>query len=54
MRTARESLANMMMMMMIMVVMVMVMVMMFWVVTPCSLVVGYQRFGDTRCLHIQG
>jgi hypothetical protein len=26
----------------------------FWVVTPCSDVVGYQRFGGTCCLHLQG
>jgi len=26
----------------------------FWVVTPCSVVVGYQRFGGPRCLHLQG
>jgi hypothetical protein len=26
----------------------------FWVVTPCCFVDGYQRFGATFCLHIQG
>jgi hypothetical protein len=26
----------------------------FWVVTPCSVVVGYQRFGGPYCLHLQG
>jgi hypothetical protein len=26
----------------------------FWVVTPCSVVVGYQRFGVPCCLHLQG
>jgi hypothetical protein len=26
----------------------------FWVVTPCSVVVGYQRFGGPCCLHLQG
>jgi hypothetical protein len=25
----------------------------FWVVTPCSDVVGYQRFGGPCCLHVQ-
>jgi hypothetical protein len=25
----------------------------FWVVTPCSFVDGYQRFGATLCLHVQ-
>jgi len=25
-----------------------------WVVMPCSVVVGYQRFGGPRCLHLQG
>jgi hypothetical protein len=25
-----------------------------WVVTPCSVVVGYQRFRDQCCLHLQG
>jgi hypothetical protein len=25
----------------------------FWVVTPCSAVVGYQFFGGPCCLHIQ-
>jgi hypothetical protein len=24
----------------------------FWVVTPCSVEVGYQRFGGVCCLHI--
>jgi hypothetical protein len=27
--------------------------MLFWVVTPCRLVGRYQRFGETRCLHLQ-
>jgi len=26
----------------------------FWVVTPCSHVLGYQRFGGPCCLHLQG
>jgi hypothetical protein len=26
----------------------------FWVVTPCIVVVGYQRFGSPCCLHFQG
>jgi hypothetical protein len=26
----------------------------FWVVTPCYVVVGYQRFGGPCCLHLQG
>jgi hypothetical protein len=26
----------------------------FWVVTPCSVAVGYQRFGEPCCLHLQG
>jgi len=26
----------------------------FWVVTPCSVVVGYQRFGEPCCLHLHG
>jgi hypothetical protein len=26
----------------------------FWVMTPCSDVVGYQRFGEPCCLHLQG
>jgi len=26
----------------------------FWAVTPCSIVVGYQRFGGPCCLHLQG
>jgi len=25
-----------------------------WVVTPCSVVAGYQRFGGSCCLHLQG
>jgi hypothetical protein len=25
----------------------------FWVVTPCSVVVAYQRFGGPCCLHLQ-
>jgi len=24
-----------------------------WVVTPCSVVVGYRRFGRPCCLHVQ-
>jgi len=27
---------------------------MFWVVTPCSDVVGYHLFGGSCCLHLQG
>jgi hypothetical protein len=26
----------------------------FWVATPCGLVGGYQRFGGTYCLYLQG
>jgi hypothetical protein len=26
----------------------------FWFVTPCSVVVGYQRFRGPCCLHLQG
>jgi hypothetical protein len=26
----------------------------FWVMTLCSVVVGYQRFGGPCCLHLQG
>jgi hypothetical protein len=26
----------------------------FWVITPFGLVVRYQRFGGTHCLHLQG
>jgi hypothetical protein len=26
----------------------------FWVITPCSIVLGYQRFGRRCCLHLQG
>jgi hypothetical protein len=26
----------------------------FWLVTPCGVVVAYQRFTDPCCLHIQG
>jgi hypothetical protein len=26
----------------------------FWVMTPCSDVVGYRRFGGPYCLHLQG
>jgi hypothetical protein len=26
----------------------------FWVVTPCSVVSGYQRFRGPCCLHFQG
>jgi len=26
----------------------------FSVVTPCSVAVGYQRFRNPRCLHLQG
>jgi hypothetical protein len=26
----------------------------FWVVTPCSVIVGYHRFGGSYCLHLQG
>jgi hypothetical protein len=29
-------------------------VLFFWVVTPCGLVVRYQCFGETYCLHLQG
>jgi len=25
----------------------------FWVVTPCSVVAGYQRFGGPCCLHLE-
>jgi hypothetical protein len=30
------------------------MTMLFWVVTPYRHVGGYQRFGETYCLHLQG
>jgi hypothetical protein len=26
----------------------------FWVMTPCSVAVGCQRFGGTCCLHVHG
>jgi hypothetical protein len=26
----------------------------FWVVRPCSIVVGHERFRGPRCLHLQG
>jgi len=26
----------------------------FWVVTPCRIVVGHQRFRGLPCLHLQG
>jgi hypothetical protein len=26
----------------------------FWVMTLCSVVVGYQRFGGPNCFHLQG
>jgi hypothetical protein len=26
----------------------------FWVMTPCNVVAGYQRFGGTCYLHLQG
>jgi hypothetical protein len=26
----------------------------FWIVTPCGVVIGYQRFRGTCCLHLQG
>jgi hypothetical protein len=29
-------------------------VVVFWVMTPCSDVVGYHRFGGPCCLHLQG
>jgi hypothetical protein len=29
-------------------------IMVFWVVTPCSFVGGYQRFRGTYRLHLQG
>jgi hypothetical protein len=32
----------------------MIQVVVFWVMTPCSDVVGYQRFGGPCCLHLQG
>jgi hypothetical protein len=25
----------------------------FWIMTPCNVVVGYQRFGGPWCLHLQ-
>jgi len=25
----------------------------FWVMTPCSVAVGYHRFGEPCCLHFQ-
>jgi hypothetical protein len=33
---------------------VMIQVEVFWVVTPCSTVVGYQYFRGPCCLHLQG
>jgi hypothetical protein len=33
---------------------VMLLVGVFWVMTQCSVVVGYQRFGGPCCLHLQG
>jgi hypothetical protein len=35
------------------VVTVVKMMMFFWVITPYELVVRYQRFGETHCLHLQ-
>jgi hypothetical protein len=29
-------------------------VLVFWIVMLCSDMIGYQRFGGTHCLHIQG
>jgi hypothetical protein len=29
-------------------------VVVFWVVAPCNVVVGYQRFGGLYCLHLHG
>jgi len=26
----------------------------FWIVTLCNVVVGYQRCGGSRCIHLQG
>jgi len=26
----------------------------FWLVTPCSIGVGYRSFGGPYCLHLQG
>jgi len=31
-----------------------VLVGLFWVMIPCSVVIGYQRFGGPRCVHLQG
>jgi len=28
--------------------------MVFWVITPCSDVIGYQHFRGSSCLHLQG
>jgi len=33
---------------------VMLQVEFFWIAIPCSVVVGYQCFGGTCCLHLQG
>jgi len=33
---------------------VMFQVKVFWVVTPCSVIVGYQHFRSPCCLHLQG
>jgi hypothetical protein len=29
-------------------------VMVFWALTPCSIVGGYQHLGEKRCLHLRG
>jgi hypothetical protein len=26
----------------------------FWIVTPCSVAVGHQRFLGSRCIHLEG
>jgi len=32
----------------------MIQVVVFWVVMPCSVMVGYQCYGESYCFHLQG